>query len=543
MSRSGRMAQLLRLSRLSAQCERTGQSAEEALGQDGLRDAGRRRFAQGAIAGVATAVAGTMAPIAWAKSTDLRRIAMNKLMVRGNVAVVGAGLAGLACAAELSRLGISAKVFEADARVGGRVRSLRGYFPGQTVELGGEFIGRSHNTMLGYARQFGLTLEDASQFPGQRYYDFGGSRYTEAQVLEEFRGFSSSIRQDLETLSYPTADRFTEADALFDFMSLEDYLQLHGAGDVLRKLIGAAYAAEYGAGIDEQSAVGFLRFLYADKRAKFAPFSGDSDMHFHVVEGNDTIATELAKRLASPVTLGHRLVAVRKLATGRVRLTFDLGSRRVQSDHDAVVLTLPFSVLRNVELHRSLEVPAWKRLAIDNASMSDNSKLMVGFGSSYWYLQHGHNGSGSSDRAGLQNTWESNPTNGGEAHGVLTQLVGGAQSRAMDPAKLQKHAAAFVGDLERVLPGAQASAQRKANGDYVAHLENWSRNPLSKGAYSCHKPGYFTSIAHNEAKPVGNVLFAGEHTSSFYEWQGSMEGAANSGLRAAYEAYTLLGGR
>ncbi len=166
ISRSGRMAQLLRLSRLSAQCERTGQSAEEALGQDGLRDAGRRRFAQGAIAGVATAVAGTMAPIAWAKSTDLRRIAMNKLMVRGNVAVVGAGLAGLVCAAELARLGISAKVFEADARVGGRVRSLRGHFPGQTVELGGEFIGRSHNTMLGYVRQFGLTLEDASQFRG-----------------------------------------------------------------------------------------------------------------------------------------------------------------------------------------------------------------------------------------------------------------------------------------------------------------------------------------------------------------------------------------
>jgi monoamine oxidase len=543
MSRSGRMAQLLRLARLSAQCERTGQSAEEALGQDGLRDAGRRRFAQGAIAGVATAAAGTVAPIAWANSADLRRVAMNKLLVRGNVAVVGAGLAGLACAAELGRLGISAKVFEADARVGGRVRSMRGYFPGQTVELGGEFIGRSHNTMLGYARQFGLTLEDASQFPGQRYYDFGGSRYTEAQVLEEFRGFSSSIRQDLETLSYPTADRFTEADALFDFMSLDDYLQLHGAGDILRKLIGAAYSAEYGAGIDEQSAVGFLRFAYADKRAKFAPFNGDSDMHFHVLEGNDKIATELAKRLSSPVTLGHRLVAVRKLATGRVRLTFDLGSRRVQSDHDAVVLTLPFSVLRDVELHSNLGVPAWKRLAIDNASMSDNSKLMVGFNSSYWYLQHDHNGSGSSDRAGLQNTWESNPTNGGEAHGVLSQLVGGAQARAMDPAQLQKHAWDFVGELERVLPGAVDSAQVKTNGDLIAHLENWSRNPLSKGAYSCHKPGYFTTIAHNEAKPVGNLLFAGEHTASFYEWQGSMEGAANSGLRAAFEAYTLLGGR
>ena len=48
-------------------------------------------------------------------------------------------------------------------------------------------------------------------------------------------------------------------------------------------------------------------------------------------------------------------------------------------------------------------------------------------------------------------------------------------------------------------------------------------------------PRYFTTIAGNEAKPVGNLYFAGEHTSSFYEFQGFMEGAALSGIRAASE--------
>jgi monoamine oxidase len=545
MSQSDLMARLRRLLRASAHCERTGQSAEEALGldaQEGLRDAGRRRFAQGAIAGAASAAVGTVAPTAWVSAANLVREAKVQLFGRGNVAVIGAGLAGLTCASELTRLGVTTRVFEAGSRVGGRVRSLRGFFPGQTVELGGEFIGRSHHTMLGYARALGLTLEDSSQLPGQRYYHFGGQRYSEAQVVEEFSGFTASIREDLQTLSFPTADHHTEADAVFDFMTLDEYLQLHGAGGLLRQLIGAAYRAEYGAGIDEQSALGFLRFAYADNRAKFAPFSGAGDMHFHVVEGNDAIASGLARTLPSPVALGHRLIAVRKLANGRLRLTFDLGGRRVQSDYDAVVMALPFTVLRDVQLHASLELPAWKRLAIDNAMMSDNSKLMVGFGSAYWYLRHDCNGSGCSDRLGLQNTWESNPTKGGETQAVLSQLVGGAQARAMDPKRLQQHATAFVGELEQVLPGARVAARRKSNGQYLAHLENWSRNPLSKGAYSCHRPGYFTSIAHNEAKPVGNLLFAGEHTSSFYEWQGTMEGAANSGLRAAFEAYSLLGG-
>jgi hypothetical protein len=38
---------------------------------------------------------------------------------------------------------------------------------------------------------------------------------------------------------------------------------------------------------------------------------------------------------------------------------------------------------------------------------------------------------------------------------------------------------------------------------------------------ACNQPGYFTTIAGFEAPPVGNLFFAGEHTSSFYEQQGS----------------------
>ena len=50
----------------------------------------------------------------------------------------------------------------------------------------------------------------------------------------------------------------------------------------------------------------------------------------------------------------------------------------------------------------------------------------------------------------------------------------------------------------------------------------------------------FTTIAGHEAPPVGNLFFAGEHTSSFYEQQGFMEGAALSGQRAAAEVFRLL---
>ncbi len=532
------MAKLLRIARMAERSERTGAGSLEVVEQEALRNASRRQFAKGAAAATAAAAVASMTPAALAKIGKIGSLITDPVR-SGGVAVVGAGLAGLSCANELARLGVRAQVFEAADRVGGRCASLRGFFPGQIVERGGEFINSSHNTMIGYARELGLTLEDSSLFPGTAYYHFGGRMYSEAQVVEEYRAFAASIRQDLVTLSYPTADRFTENDALYDYMSLDDYLILHGAGGLLRQVIGAAYMAEYGASIEELSAISFLRFVYGDKRSKLSPFGVFAGENLRVAEGNDRIATGLADRLPRPVTLGHKLVAMRKLSNHRVRLTFDVAGRSVQSDHEAVVLTLPFSVLRDVELHASLQLPAWKRLAINNAGMGEHSKLMVGFKQPYWYVRHGHNGTGYSDHTKMQSTWEANPSQSNDTRAVLAAYSGGTSSRSLKSSTVQTDAMAFLNSLENVLPGAREAAQINARGEVMAHTENWSGNALSKGSHTCNRPGYFTTIAHNEAKPIGNVMFAGEHTSSFYEWQGFMEGAALSGLRAASEVYSL----
>jgi monoamine oxidase len=74
------------------------------------------------------------------------------------VAIVGAGLAGLACADELNRNGIHATLYDASTRVGGCCASLVDFFPGQVAKRGGEFIDNLHKTMLAYAKRFTLAL-------------------------------------------------------------------------------------------------------------------------------------------------------------------------------------------------------------------------------------------------------------------------------------------------------------------------------------------------------------------------------------------------
>ncbi len=69
------------------------------------------------------------------------------------VIVVDAGMAGLAAAWRLRQAGVRVRVIEANDRIGGRMVSLRGFFPdAQVVELGGQLIDSDHARIRGAAR-------------------------------------------------------------------------------------------------------------------------------------------------------------------------------------------------------------------------------------------------------------------------------------------------------------------------------------------------------------------------------------------------------
>ena len=454
-----------------------------------------------------------------------------------DVGIVGAGLAGLACADALAAGGIRVTVYEAAARVGGRCASLRNVFPGQVAERGGEFIDNPHKTMIGYARRFNLALEDVTKNPGDVFYHFGGHHVPEATVVDEFREFVEVMRLDLRRLSSEvTALSHTDADVALDNTSLRAYLDGENAagrpaGTIASAAIDAAYVAEYGLESDQQSCLNFLLFIHADRRSKFTPFGVYSDERYHVLDGNDRIVAGLAQGLPRGVELGMMLKAVRETTDGRIEVTLDTPGRSVSRTHDAVVLAIPFTTLRGVELEIDLDRVAGKKTAIDELGYGTNAKMMVGFTSRPW-IEQGGNGTAYSDLANLLCTWETNPARATAARAVLTDYSGGVRGATLDPNAVQMEAGLFLADLNFVFPGAHAAA-RRAQGKVVAHLEHWPSNPLALGSYTCYQPGQFTTIAGIEGLPVGNVYFAGEHANSFYDWQGFMEGAALSGLDVA----------
>jgi monoamine oxidase len=541
MSRSDAFSQLRRAIRLALHSDHAGVPPREAVehviaSQRAHRKRhDRRRFLSGVAAGIATAALapfGPGPPRVWA----VPRAA-------GRVAIVGAGLAGLACADVLAARGVTATIFEGSARAGGRCFSLSGVFPGQVAERGGEFIDTTHGAMRGYANAFDLPLEDVGKAPGEVFYFVNGQLHDEAEVVAEFRAFVPAMHADLRRLGQPTAESFSEDDRQLDVTSLAEYLDTRGASPLIRDVVDVAYTTEYGLEIEQQSCVNFLLFIHADRRSKFHPFGVFSDERFHVVDGNQRIADGLAGQLPGQIHYEHTLVAARRQSDGRICLTFDPGGPTCESAWDAVVLAIPFSTLRAVALDTSLDLPPAKRLAIDQFAYGTNSKMMIGFQGRPWFTLHGSDGSSFSDLPNHQNTWETNPARATATSAILTDYSGGTRGASLDPAGVPAEAARFLADLEKVYPGASAFVPRDGQGGPLrVHLENWSLNPLFLGSYTCNQPGYFTTIAGHEAPPVGNLFFAGEHTSSFYEQQGFMEGAVLSGHRAAKEAYRLLRG-
>jgi monoamine oxidase len=408
-------------------------------------------------------------------------------------------------------------------------------FPGQVVERGGELIDTLHTSIKSYCTEFGLELERVDDQPGEVFYWVNGQRYPESVVVDEYRAFVPAMQADLRTLGAPTADSWTEADRALDLMNLADYLTSRGAGSVIRGVVDAAYVGEYGREIAQQSCLGFLQFVHADRRSKYRPFGIYSNERYHVVSGNEGVAKGLRDRLQGTVLQNHKLVKAAREATGRVVLTFKEGSRTVTRRCDAVVLAIPFSTLRLVDLDASLALPAWKRYAIDNLVYGTNAKTMIGFDGRPWQAAGSDGAVYAAGLRDVQVVWETNPTRASASRGVLTDYSGGLRGAALDPRRVQQQAESFLSGLEWVIPGVRAKATRLPRGELRAHLEHWPSLPTALGSYTCNHPGYFTTIADNEGKSVGNVLFAGEHANSFYEWQGFMEGAVLSGQAVAAE--------
>ncbi|PZR77061.1 MAG: FAD-dependent oxidoreductase [Chthoniobacterales bacterium] len=451
------------------------------------------------------------------------------------VVIIGAGTAGLICAYRLQQKDIGARVIEASTRAGGRMFSLRNFFPdNQLTELGGEYIDSGHKTMRRLVQELGLTLNDLGNEKnpggGHTYFFNGRLVPVDADFIEMFRPVARAISDDLKRMKVRNEISYDSPHAReVDRLSLPEWFEKRGVTGLMTSVLRAAYVGEYGLEIDQQSALNLLLTIGDAVPANEFRIFGESDERFHIAEGNDSVPGRLAQRLERPVEFGTRLEAITAEGEG-YRLALRNDEKSTELKADILVLALPFTILRQLEVR--VKLPEAKRKAIHELGYGTNAKLIAGFSRRVW--EEAHSTGYTFTDLEFQCCWETSRGQPG-SQAILTNFAGGKLGQHLNEGDVQDRAAAFASQIERIYPGAQEAFTKKAV------RQHWPSSPFVLGSYTCYKPGQYSTLADAIATPIGNMFFAGEHTS--VDFNGYMEGAAETGERAAKEVLAKIRGR
>ncbi len=228
-------------------------------------------------------------------------------------------------------------------------------------ELGGELIDTGHQTMRDLAVELGLELYDYNDDDPKLstlVANIGGKNLTEQEILMGFTPIAAKIDEALATLT-DQDDLFVyynkpNGGAALDALSISAWLDSIGASGDIRALLEVAYNIEYGLETTECNVLN-LMFLISTDTMKLQLF-GDSDERFHTKLGNDSFPTLLAKALdPAQIELETALQSISEDPDGRYTLDFQTGGSSKQVTADHVVLALPFTMLRKLDV--KLELP------------------------------------------------------------------------------------------------------------------------------------------------------------------------------------------
>ncbi len=442
-----------------------------------------------------------------ASARRLRRGGRGELPARVRVAVVGAGLAGLVVTHRLAAEGIDVWLFEASERVGGRAHSrTSAVAEGVVSELGGTFLSSAHREILDLADELGVELTDWEDFGGgeleRRIVHFGGRIRSDREVAEALIPFARRSQQDASVLpDYRDYPGHPEV-ARFDRLSLEEYLAGIEMESWVRDFLRVNYETEFGGDAGDLSAVNALEMVTPRESTwDFDPI-GLADERFTVRGGNQRLAEALADAVGERLRRGSRLAAVEERTSGGYRLVFgkEEGGKTREVLADLVVLAIPFSVLRGLDLR--VELPEWKRRVIRGLAYGNSAKLVLGMERRVWQEQ-GSSGYVYGD-LGFQCGWDDEGKIG-EGPGGYSMFMGGRPAERLAEGTAGPAAERHLGGLGRIFP----EVGRAWNGRVVRRI--WARDPLALGGYSHLRVGDASTLCGKEATPVGGMWFAGEH--------------------------------
>jgi monoamine oxidase len=439
------------------------------------------------------------------------------------IAIVGAGVAGLAAARALVDAGHEVTVVEARDRIGGRIFTARDDRLPVPCELGAEFLHGEAKEAAELARSAGLIA-----------YEVCGDRWrAERKRLTEIDNFWDEVADVMRKLSATrTPDR-----------SFEDFLATNPGGPRLAR--ARSLAREFVQGFHAADPALVSERALADGGM---PEDEEEQRMGRIVDGFDRVPQWLARDLGSALLSG---VAVSRIdwRRGDVRLTLRevrKGTTTILSAR-AVVVAVPHGVLiAKPGDDGAIEIvpePVSHMRAARLVAMGHARRIVLSFSEPFWETRPPRRlpkEKSLSTMTFLQGTDASFPTFWTLMPlrvPVLTGWAGGPRAVAMAGMSSDEVAALAIASLARQLGVAQKTVEGSLTGSWT---HDWSADPWSRGAYSYSMVGG-SEAAKTLARSIDDTLFfAGEATDAEGR-NGTVHGAIASGYRAAAQIEKALG--
>jgi monoamine oxidase len=446
----------------------------------------------------------------------------------GPVAIIGGGIAGLSALWHLTQAGIDAHLYEARARLGGRMYTAHAKGV-PAIEIGGQLVNTDHDDMHVLAREFGVALIDRKGAAHRTMVLAGGKEIPEARLAAALRGIAGQIDADSVRLDQD----YARVSAELDQLSFTSYLDRHAAlmpAPWVRGLMEMTARTEYGCEPGEASAIELIFNLPTIAGRRIDVLSR-SDERYLLAGGSSALVDAMTSRLANRLTTNKHVTRVDPLGAG-ARLFFADGSSAQAS---AVIVATPASITRKIDFRIPLP-PLWRRF-IAEVGLGRNGKVQAVMATRPWEKPVGRGGEiwQTANKAGVALGWDGGVRPATGPGSVWTWFLGGDEVAAADLADPHALAKRFAGQAEKGVPGMTAATTA------LARRTNWHRDPLAMGAYVNFRPGQLTRFgrliwketdgAASAPPSAAPVYFAGEHLSDAYP--GYMNGGAQTGRLAA----------
>jgi monoamine oxidase len=429
------------------------------------------------------------------------------------VLVAGAGLAGLAAARDLTALGARVAVVDARDRVGGRVLTVRhGFIESQHAEAGADLIDEAHRATRSLAGELGLKLTRilSSGWGYARPDARGRVRIVRRAGSRGWDRISRALSGLIARYSLAERRWDSPITAHLGRRSVAQWLDESNADSDLR-----------------QTALGLRGFFLADPEelsllALVDQFAGDESTvwrNYRIAGGNDRLASALAAPLGDRLRLRTELVAVSHRGRG-VRASLKHGHQVATVQCDYLLFALPCTLLRRIPIAPPL--PTQQHDAIARVKYGRATKTLLQFSDRFWRAPGRPRAFGSPLPWGA--VWDANEEQRGKS-GILSLMAGGEASDSTEAILAKDGPVALAQSLDWM-------GSRRAT-LVGCHSLTWNSESWSRGGYAFFDPGFDPELRAWLARPCGSLFFAGEHTS--LQWQGYMNGAIESGRRAAAE--------